>query len=198
MPTDTAKELAAFLESTESTPTEVVEITAIPAAAATLPPPAPVVSTIIEPPVVESISPSATEMMTTIIADLKRIGMIAKNLHYRAKGKPFYGIHLLADLIWDVEKETDDLIEVFFMGEQQIEPPLMENVCEKAIALNVLFPKNKNYYEGGLKHICRKTMLDVEAVKKAYPDLCAGTNAVLDTISQKCLVAIGLLAKTEE
>lgn len=196
MPNETAKELAAFLESAAPIVNEAVETTAIPVAAAVVetPPIAPVDEVVSIPPTL----PSIETMMTELLADLKRIGMSAKDLHYRSKGKPFYGIHLLADLIWEVAHEADDLVEVFFMGQLQKDPPLMEDVCRLAVDLKVWYVRNHNYFISGLNSICLKTMHDIEKIKKAYPEIYAGTHAVLDAISQKCLVAIGLLTKTQE
>ena len=145
---------------------------------------------------VETESPKPDDEMFQLLAHLKRIGMCAKDMHYRVKGKAFYGEHLLADLIWDAEHETDDLIEIYFMGERDKTPPRMVEVCTAAAALDVTFEKNDKYFESGVKDICYRTMKLIDSIKKTYPDLAAGTHAVLDTASQKCLLALGLISQT--
>lgn len=132
----------------------------------------------------------------TLAADLKRIGMSSKNLHYRYKGKEFYGMHLLADLVYDVEKFVDDLIEVYFMGECGCDAPRMEDICRKATEIEVIGPSDELYFVGCLHNIVFKALRDVEQIKKDFPTIKAGTHAILDNISQKCLVAIGLLDRT--
>lgn len=145
-----------------------------------------------------TVQPIADEKMLSLLADLKRIGIEAKNLHYLSFGKAFYGLHQLGDLIYNVESESDDLIEGYFMGERQIDPPRMEIVYRHAIEIPVAHPRDNNYDVTGLKRICLKTIHDIEEIKQSFPALSAGTNSVLDTISQKCLVAIGFLSKTEK
>ena len=139
---------------------------------------------------------AADEDMTDLMAKVKRIGMCAKDLHYRAKGKPFYGLHQLADLAYEVESDTDQIAEVYFLGDRNKEPPRMEDVYTRAIALNVLYPKDDTYFIGGLMDICRMTMHSIEGIKGKYPTTKAGVHAVLDKISEHCLLSIGLLDQT--
>ena len=183
---DPVKALAEFLVNEEP---EAVEITSV-APVSVIVPTAETAPT--------TVQPIADEKMSSLLADLKRIGMEAKNLHYMSSGKAFYGLHKLADLIYDVEYEADQVAEVYFMGERQIDPPRMEIVYRHAIEIPVAHPRDNNYNVTGLKRICLKTIHDVEEIKQSFPALSAGTNAVLDTISQKCLVAIGFLSKTEK
>lgn len=198
MPNDNI-ELADFLAGTAPA-VAVVEPDDIPA-----PAPVVVVEETIEPPppfpppgtaVVNWLSKQCAPVMQVVLADLKRIGMVAKNMHYRYHGKEFYGMHLLADLVADIANLSDELVEVYFMGELQADPPTMEDMCRLALDIDVLCPKDNMYYVGGLKSICLKAIDDVERAKKEMPELKSGTIAVLDSISQKCLVAVGLLEKT--
>lgn len=140
--------------------------------------------------------PSPVDLITDLLSHLKRIGMAAKDLHYRAKGKPFYGEHLLADLIYSVEGETDDLIEVYFLGQTGLTPPRMADVCMNAATLPVNYQTNEFYFESGLFDVCFQTARLVERIKKDCPDLVAGVHAILDGVSQKCYTAIGLLDQT--
>lgn len=195
MPTENAKEaLTTFLA--EDAPV-------LAGAAAPIPAPVPVAVeqvsanpdsvavTVIAPP-----PPSPVDLITELTAHLKRIGMAAKDLHYRAKGKAFYGEHLLADLVLKVEENADDLIEVYFLGQTGITPPRMADVCMQAATLPVDYPTNEFYFEKGLFDICFKTARLVERIKKDCPNLVAGVHAVLDKISQEAYTAIGLLDQT--
>ena len=184
---DIKKALGAFLESA----TPIVEEIATPL---------PETEVVTIAPAIEPMKPPANEVIITVLSDMKRVGMIAKDLHYHAMGKAFYGMHLLADLVDEIGDMTDELYETYFLGMKADEPtemPLMEEICRKAIDTLVLFPRNKNYWISGLADICYKTMVDIEVAKK-LPDLKAGVQAVLDNISQKCLTAYGLLKKSED
>lgn len=135
------------------------------------------------------------EKMKDLMGKVKRIGMCAKDLHYRSKGKPFYGLHLLADLVYQVESDTDNIAEIYFMGDRGLEPPRMDEVYRRAINQLVLYPRNDKYFIGGLMDICRVTMHFIEEIKKSG-DIKSGVAAVLDKISEHCLLAIGLLDQT--
>lgn len=134
--------------------------------------------------------------MADLMAYLKCIGMCAKDMHYRCKGKAFYGLHQLGDLTWQLADETDKIAEIYFMGERGINPPRMKEVCANAVGIEVIYPSDDKYFIGGLMNICLETMHKIEAIKRNYPDLKSGTVAVLDQISQNCLLNIGLLDQT--
>ena len=152
----------------------------------------------VDPPI-EQINPMTPmfpdEEMTNLMAQVKRIGMCAKDLHYRAKGKPFYGLHQLADLAYQVEEDTDHIAEVYFLGDRGIEPPRMDEVFRRALDVPVLYPRDDKYFIGGLMSICRQTMLSIENIKANY-EVKSGVAAVLDKISEHCLLSIGLLDQT--
>ena len=136
------------------------------------------------------------EEMADLMAHLKCIGMCAKDMHYRCKGKAFYGLHQLGDLTWQLSDETDKIAEIYFMGERGITPPRMKDVCAKAVRIEVAYPSDDKYFIGGLMNICLQTMHKVEGIKNRFKDLKSGTVAVLDQISQNCLLNIGLLDQT--
>ena len=165
--------------------------------------PPPVVTVIAEavpPPPDEAVMGASDSMadddMLDLMAHMKRIGMAAKNLHYRAKGKPFYGLHQLADLVYDVEHDTDDVAEIYYLGERGVEPPKMEDVCLKAATLPLAGTEGDKYYISCVLNIALQTMHKVEDIKKKYPMLKSGVVAILDHISQHCLLSIGLLDQT--
>ena len=54
-----------------------------------------------------------SEAFLDLMAGLKSIWMAAKDLHYHAKGEPFYGLHLLADMVADSEKFFDEIAEIY-------------------------------------------------------------------------------------
>lgn len=182
MPDEIKTDLADYLLS-EPTP-QVETVVAIPDAPTE--PVAPVITTPTFP----------DDEMAELMAHLKVIGMCAKDVHYRCKGKSFYGLHQLADLIWDINRETDQIAEIYFMGERGIPPPRMHEVFARAVSIPVLYPRNDKYFIGGLMNISLQTMHKIEAIKHNYPDLKSGTVAVLDQISQQCLLNIGLLDQT--
>ena len=179
--------LADYLVSAATpVPAEVVTTEVIPNAT-----PAAVVQEIIE----NNAPPILDEMMKDLMGKVKRIGMCAKDLHYRAKGKPFYGLHLLSDLVFQVEDDTDHIAEIYFMGDRGIEPPRMDEVYKRAIDQIVIYPSDDRYFIGGLMDICRVTMHFIEEIKRSG-DIKSGVAAVLDKISEHCLLAIGLLDQT--
>lgn len=201
MPTDDVKKtLTDYLVNAESPQEAVVVVAGDPEAT-----PSAIVQEIVneaaaavaEPGVGISVEPVYPDMeMTDLMAKVKRIGMCAKDLHYRAKGKPFYGLHQLADLTYEVESDTDQIAEIYFMGDRGIEPPRMDEVFRLACDILVLYPRDDNYFIGGLMDACRMTMHSIEIIKKNFPDIKSGVCAVLDKISEHCLLAIGLLDQT--
>ena len=153
----------------------------------------------VPPPAAESIPSSPLhpdEEMEDLMAHLKCIGMCAKDMHYRCKGKSFYGLHQLSDLTWQTADETDNIAEIYFMGERGITPPRMKEVCARAVNIEVMYPSNDKYFIGGLMYICLQTMHKIESIKSRFPDMKSGTVSVLDKISQNCLLNIGLLDQT--
>lgn len=150
----------------------------------------------------------AIDPIDSIVSALLCVGMLAKDLHYRARGKAFYAIHLLADLVWDARKSVDELLEVYYLGERQMPPPLMatyENYAARC-AVDLLGNANATSTFSGdygedqllqaLVKACNKTADLVEKAKET--PLRSGTNAVLDEISKKALQNAGLLTRTNE
>lgn len=137
-----------------------------------------------------------------IVEFVKAVGMAAKDLHYRAKGDSFYGEHLLADLVWKIESLSDDLIEVYYLGEKGAEAPLMSDICRAAadkIMVSMAIsdstkPMPTEFWASRLLEVCEKCAEHVEKVK-AILEPKAGTQAVLDEVSKEVLVAAGLLKR---
>lgn len=188
MPNEVKNDLAGYLLGEAPAAVETIVVS----------PEAPVAPVGLTPPVA-AIPPAPVfpdSEMADLMAYLKCIGMCAKDMHYRCKGKAFYGLHQLGDLTWQLADETDKIAEIYFMGERGINPPRMKEVCANAVGIEVMYPSDDKYFIGGLMNICLQTMHKIEAIKNNYPDLKSGTVAVLDQISQNCLLNIGLLDQT--
>lgn len=144
-----------------------------------------------------------------VMADLKSIWMAAKDLHYHAKGEPFYGIHLLADMLADSEKFFDEIAEIYFLGEKSEPPPDMRDIFGRALGINLdtnneadrvnveEYGTENDLYLKRLIAACNLTIADVEKAKTASGTL-AGTQAVLDEISKTVLKGLGLLNRTDK
>ncbi len=136
-----------------------------------------------------------------ICAGIKAIGMAAKDLHYRAKGTAFYSEHLLAELAWNVERMTDDFIEVYYMGDKGWAPPLMGQIFRLADTwlldnADGDMPTDENstteYWAARLLRACEDVVAQIEVAKDVLNKK-AGTQAVLDDISKQVLLVCGLL-----
>jgi len=72
--------------------------------------------------------------MITLIEYLEAIRQFAKDIHYRAYGEGFYGIHLLMDRVADgLSDKIDAIKEVCYMGAGQPTPTSKE-ILRVAIA----------------------------------------------------------------
>jgi len=131
--------------------------------------------------------------MLEVLIDLCEIDMLAKDLHYRAKGRSFYGIHQLADLVKEIGDNADDLNEVYYMGEKGEEPPERSFVAAKAAELVGMVGGEEELLKA-LAEACANAASAVENTKKG--GVASGTAAVLDEVSKKALQAKGLLART--
>ena len=139
------------------------------------------------------------DMMQTLLAKLIAIGWLAKDLHYRAKDRSFYGNHLLADIIYDVTTKSDNLNEVYYLGEKMSPPPLACETAEKA--LKMMFGLVQSHDSDEMA-VARRLLLfleaaihEIERIKDAHKYLKSGTVAVLDGISEDLLKDSGLLRR---
>jgi hypothetical protein len=137
-----------------------------------------------------------------ICAGIKAVGLASKDLHYRAKGEAFYSEHLLADLGWQIERLTDEFIEVYYLGDKGWDPPLMGQVYCMAntwLLDNGGIPPegdeaSTDYWARRLLRVCEDLVSQVEVAKDVLTKK-AGTQAVLDEISKQVLQVIGLLKR---
>lgn len=133
--------------------------------------------------------------MLEVLVDLCRVGMLAKDLHYRADGKEFYAVHQLADLVGDVAHIADDLNEVYYMGERGEEPPETAFVAAKAAEL-VGKADGEDALVKALAAACADTANAVEAAKAEA--VSAATSAVLDELAKAALRSKGFLLRMTE
>ena len=72
--------------------------------------------------------------MLDILARLTAIQQYAKDIHYTAKGDPFYAVHLLADRVADgLDDFSDSIKETHYLGGGEL-PPQSKEVLRLAIA----------------------------------------------------------------
>ena len=137
-----------------------------------------------------------------VCAGIKAVGLAAKDLHYRAKGEAVYSEHLLADLGWQIEKLTDDFIEVYYLGDKGWNPPLMGQIYCMAntwlLEDGGIPPEgdetSTEYWARRLLRVCEDLVSQIEVAKDVLTKK-AGTQAVLDEISKQVLQVIGLLKR---
>ena len=67
--------------------------------------------------------------MEKLLKTISATAMVAKDLHYKAHGKPFLANHELADMVAEIEKHKDTINEIYYMGELQSNPPLSMVIC---------------------------------------------------------------------
>lgn len=145
------------------------------------------------------------ETFLDLMAGLKSIWMAAKDLHYHAKGEPFYGLHLLADMVADSEKFFDEIAEIYYLGERGEPPPDMREIFSRAVSENLnaklaiedaqKFGTENDIYLKRLIAACGFVIGGVEKAKSITGNL-AGTQAVLDEISKTILKDLGLLKRS--
>jgi DNA-binding ferritin-like protein len=134
--------------------------------------------------------------MLNLLVCLCKFDLVAKDLHYRAKGKPFYGIHQLADFVGEINRKADDINEVYYMGEKVEDPPERAYVAGKAAEL-VGKSGDEDALIKSLAEICQETASAVEVAKKDGT-LPSGVHAILDDISKLALRAKGFMTRTME
>lgn len=134
-----------------------------------------------------------------ICVGIKAVGMCAKDLHYRAKGEAFYGEHLLADLGWQVERLTDEFIEVYYLGDKGWNAPTMADIYSSATIWCPVVQKSQEnasseFWARRLLEVCERLIAEVEKAKGILTTK-AGTQAALDDISKQTLQVVGLLKR---
>lgn len=140
-----------------------------------------------------------SDPMKELMQNMAAVCMAAKDLHYKAKGKPFLANHELADMIADLDKNRDSINEIYYMGEKQTNPPISYEIVGGAARLvQENYGGNPSPEEdallGVLHSLCAKVSDQVEQIKQTS-GIKSGTQAVLDEISKDALQYAGFLKR---
>ena len=135
--------------------------------------------------------------MEKLLKTISATAMVAKDLHYKAHGKPFLANHELADMVAEIEKHKDTINEIYYMGELQSNPPLSVVICGGGVEIvRGLYGEGMAVEEdnliGDLHSLCQQVAEAVESVKEGT-GIKSGTQAVLDEISKDALQCAGFL-----
>lgn len=135
--------------------------------------------------------------MEKLLKTISATAMVAKDLHYKAHGKPFLANHELADMVAEIEKHKDTINEIYYMGELQSNPPLSAVICGGGVEIvRGLYGEGMAVDEdvliGDLHSLCQQVAEAVESVKEGT-GIKSGTQAVLDEISKDALQCAGFL-----
>ena len=135
--------------------------------------------------------------MEKLLKTISATAMVAKDLHYKAHGKPFLANHELADMVAEIEKHKDTINEIYYMGELQSNPPLSVVICGGGVEIvRGLYGEGMAVEEdnliGDLHSLCQQVAEAVESVKERT-GIKSGTQAVLDEISNDALQCAGFL-----
>lgn len=135
--------------------------------------------------------------MEKLLKTISATAMVAKDLHYKAHGKPFLANHELADMVAEMEKHKDTINEIYYMGELQSNPPLSMVICGGGVEIvRGLYGDgmevNEDTLIGYLHSLCQQVAEAVETVKEGT-EIKSGTQSALDEISNDALQCAGFL-----
>lgn len=135
--------------------------------------------------------------MEKLLKTISATAMVAKDLHYKAHGKPFLANHELADMVAEMEKHKDTINEIYYMGELQSNPPLSMVICGGGVEIvRGLYGDgmevNEDTLIGYLHSLCQQVAEAVETVKEGT-EIKSGTQSALDEISKDALQCAGFL-----
>lgn len=135
--------------------------------------------------------------MEKLLKTISATAMVAKDLHYKAHGKPFLANHELADMVAEIEKHKDTINEIYYMGELQSNPPLSLVICGGGVEIvRGLYGDgmevNEDTLIGYLHSLCQRVAETVETVKEGA-EIKSGTQSALDEISSDALQCAGFL-----
>lgn len=145
--------------------------------------------------------------MKDILAQIIAVKILSEELHYHSKGCCFYALHLLADRVKDgLDSDMDALRESYYMGQLVSEVPCTCELYEAGIKIvrdlwqqvsGEGVSENKRLVLL-LRNAVHTLFCQIEETKgnTASEPLCSGVVAILDGVSQKMLIAHGLLDRT--
>lgn len=148
---------------------------------------------------VVKVAPPKPDAFMDIMVALGAIGMLAKDVHYRAKGGSFYANHELMDLVHETEWKFDDLSEVYYMGEKQSLPPMRAKVCAKAAEkVMAVYGDTSELALTAALHTALLGLAGKVEIAKTSENPSSGVAAILDEISKDALKYAGLLKRRLE
>lgn len=128
--------------------------------------------------------------MDELLSRLVAIKETAKDIHYKANGESFYGIHLLMDRVADgIEDQIDSIKEVCFLGANML-PPKTADIFKKALEL---IPSSDNWRANiaVLQTLLLDTLLYIEGVEVDAADA-----NLVGTIAESLQLKLGLISRT--
>ena len=123
--------------------------------------------------------------MQDVIVNMIVVEWLCNDLHYKWRGHPFYGMHLLADRVRDFGSAEDDINETFYLGVEGNNPPA--DSANAALAIkqyDKVNGENGNYTQKTLNDQFSYLAASVKIAKR-IEGLPAGVHSILDNISQK-------------
>lgn len=138
--------------------------------------------------------------MNELLEMIVCVQILADDLHYRASGAAFYGVHLLADKAKDgLDSALDNIREAYWLGELKTLPPATDDTYSGAVARARAIRESYQSGEEETKALAIRlreaTGLVANMIEtlKREGQMLSGTVAILDGISTQMQVAYGLL-----
>ena len=126
--------------------------------------------------------------MLDILARLTAIQQYAKDIHYTAKGDPFYAVHLLADRVADgLDDFSDSIKETHYLGGGEL-PPQSKDILRVAEAYIPVLTDTKS----DLTRLAGLISSTLEILGEVVIDNRAD-NALMDNIAQDLKLKLGLI-----
>lgn len=135
--------------------------------------------------------------MKDCIVRLTVIKNLAKDIHYNAHGREFYGIHLLMDRVADgLDQFIDDIKENIYLGRGQF-PPASKEIFKVAEAmLPEKLPYDTVAQMGILADFISGTLENIFELVQNTTILMNGDVALFDDISKDLRKKLGLINNT--
>lgn len=130
--------------------------------------------------------------MLDLISKLLAIYNYAKDIHYRAKGEAFYGLHLFMDRISDqINDQIDELKEVYYLGRGDL-PPKSDEILKVVLGLLPDYSVDTRDELINLEELLRIAIESVDDIKKTG-EVANGVSSLIDDIAKTLMLKYGLL-----
>ena len=135
--------------------------------------------------------------MSEILARLLAIYHFAKDIHYSAKGKDFYSIHLLMDRVADdIHDQIDSINEICYLGKDHVAPS-SKDVLEKAYQNMPEFWSDTRENLSELSGIIGGTIENIlEMIENGTDNMTSAEASLLDDIAKTLMLKKGLILRT--